>query len=192
MSLILFFETQEGVLLSGDSRLTYPQTGKYVDKTYKVFCYDNRIGIAFHDSADIDGKPMDQILQEFADHPKSNPTVKEVACSLRNHIRKQKEDLATAFYVMGYDDGKRQIYKINLSEKEFVDWSDKVHGSGGDDDVAWPCIEGHYAEHETVEKALGFIERIYHESSKKIITIGGDIDILLIRRTGNAVWKKRK
>lgn len=88
MSLISFFETKEGLLLSGDSRLTYPQTGKYVDNTYKVFCYGDRIGIAFHNTDDINSKPMDQILQEFADHPKSSPTVKEVACSLRNHIRK--------------------------------------------------------------------------------------------------------
>ncbi len=192
MSLITFFETKDGLLLSGDSRLTYTETGKYIDNTYKVFCYGDRIGIAFHNSADISGKPMDMILQEFVDRPKSNPTVKEVACSLRNYIKKQKENLDTVFYVLGYDNGNRQIYKFDLSKQEFLDWSNNLHGSGGDDEVAWSHIQGHYEEHETVDKAIKFIHFIYEESSKEICTIGGEIDILFISKAGNATWKQRK
>ena len=191
MSLILLMETDEGLLLAGDSRLTRENdTNWHRDDCYKVFECNDRIGIAFHGTADIKGVPIEQIINGFVTNGNVHDTVQDVALNLKNYISQQQLIPKTIFYVMGYD-VNRQIYKIDFINDNFEDLSDCVHGSGGEDDVAWEMIKGNHEEHTTNTKAIKFIDVIYNETVKYVTSVGGPIDILMITRNGTK-WIRKK
>lgn len=191
MSLILFMETDKGLLLAGDSRLTRENDNSWHrDDCYKVFECNGRIGIAFHGTADIKGLPIEQIINDFVANGNVHDTVQDVAISLKNYISHQQLIPKTIFYAMGYD-VNRQIFKIDFINDNFEDLSDSVHGSGGEDDVAWKMIKGNHAEHTTNTKAIKFIDVIYNETVKYVTSVGGPIDILMITRSGTN-WIRKK
>ena len=67
MSLIVIMETDKGLLVAGDSRLTYTNFTpyRYTDNTDKVFICDSRMAIAFHGDANISNYSIENILKDF-------------------------------------------------------------------------------------------------------------------------------
>lgn len=192
MSLILFMETDEGLILSGDSRLSSKiDPNWHEDTTEKVFKCNERVGIAYHGDADIKGEPIEKIIKDFICTVDKDDIIKQITEKLKEYV-KTKGNPETKLYVLGYEKSERKIYRINTIDASIDDLSYSLHGSGGDDDIAWGMIQGNFDVHATNEKALEFITQIYTETMKFVDKVGGFIDILFIPFDKNPIWIQHK
>ena len=67
MSLIIFMETNEGLILAGDSRLSSKvDPDWHTDDAEKIFECKNKVGIAYHGDADIKGEPITPVTLIFS------------------------------------------------------------------------------------------------------------------------------
>lgn len=191
MSLIIFMETNEGMLIAADSRLSRKTDPNWHrDDAYKLFECGNRIGIAYHGDADINGEPMDRIIMKFLSTVEINDTFHCIVDKMQSFI-KSKGNPVSKFYLFGYDNDKRLIAQFNVSDNSLFDMSDAVHGTGGNDEIAWPFLHGKLDIHDTNEEAIALIDYLFSETIAKLDTVGGPIDILLVAHKGTQ-WIRRK
>lgn len=192
MSLILFMETDEGLILTGDSRVSSENDENWhKDDAYKVFECSGRIGIAYHGAADIRGETIEKIIVRFINSVDEKYSVFKVATKFQEYIKNQFPTRKTIFYVMGYDDN-REIYKFDTLNDIIENESDCVHGSGGDDEIAWNMMKGKFDVHDTVFDAINFINSIYERTMNNNNKVGGAIDMLLISPSSGTKWLYKK
>ena len=194
MSLIVLIKTREGYVLSGDSRLSFSyDRSKHTDSTYKVFCYDNRIGIAYHHFADINGKQLDVILDEFLKSERELLSPFDLACDLREYICKLKCNQNTFFYVFGYQEDECKKFYFNLAEdNKIYEYKNSRYVTGGQDDVALDIIAKTYNDGLSIEDAVIYIDKIFEETENVDDRVGGEIDLLHISPKFGARWLRRK
>ncbi len=190
-------ETDKGLLIAGDSRLTHTNFTpyKYTDNTDKVFICDSRIAIAFHGTANINNCSIENLLKDFTSQTFKEKDVNDVAIELLDYIKGKKKDLDTWFYIAGYTDSNRQIYRFNLKElgEDVVqDVSSSRYITGEDKDVAWDIVAAKYEENKIYSSALLFVDFIFEESTKQYDGVGGDVDILLISKNNVCEWIRKK
>ena len=88
MSLILFMETDEGLILSGDSRLSSKiDPNWHEDTAEKVFKCNERVGIAYHGDADIKGEPIEKIIKDFICTVDKDDIIKQITEKLKEYIK---------------------------------------------------------------------------------------------------------
>ena len=192
MSLITFMETNTGLVLAGDSRLS-----RRVDPTWhrddaeKVFDCKNKVGIAYHDEADINGEPMDKIIKDFIATVGENDTIEIILEHMQEHI-KSKGMPKTKFYILGYQNSEKKIYQFDVSDNTVNNISDSVHGTGGNDDFAWSVLHGKFDLHKTNEEAISLINQLFQTTMENTDTVGGAIDILFISKNDGIEWVQHK
>ncbi len=192
MSLIMFVETNAGLVLAGDSRLSRKLDANWHrDDVEKVFECKNKVGIAYHGEADINGEPMEKIIKDFIATVSENDTVEKILEHMQEYI-KSKGMPKTKFYIFGYEKNKKKIYKFDISDSTVNDMSDNIHGTGGDDTFAWNALRGKSDIHRTNEEAVSLINQLFQTTMEKVDTVGGAIDILLISNNDGIKWIKHK
>ncbi len=197
MSLIVIMETDKGLLVAGDSRLTYTNFTpyRYTDNTDKVFICDSRMAIAFHGDANISNYSIENILKDFTSQTFIGKDINDVATELLDYIKRKKKDLDTWFYIAGYTSSKRQIYRFNLKklgEDVIQDVSSSRYITGEDKDVAWDIVIEKYEENKIYSNAITFIDFVFEESMKQYNGVGGEVDILLISKNNVCEWIRKK
>ncbi len=192
MSLIIFMETNTGLVLAGDSRLSRKvDSNWHRDDAEKIFNCKSKVGIAYHGEADINGEPMDKIIKDFIETVNENDTVKIILEHMQEYI-KSKGKPETKFYLFGYEKSKKIIYQFNLSDNTINDMSDAIHGTGGNDDFAWPMLHGKFEIHKTIDEAISLINHLFQLTIENIETVGGAIDILFISNNDGIKWIQHK
>lgn len=192
MSLIVFMETDIGLILAGDSRLSRKTDPNWHrDDAEKIFDCKGKVGIAYHGDADIDGEPMDAIIMSFIDTVEENDSIEQILYKMQRHIA-NKGKPNSFFYLLGYENAKKKIYKFNLADNIVSDLSDSVHGTGGKDDFAWPVLQGRFDIHKTNEEAIALSKKIYEMTMENVDTVGGAIDIMFIPFNSKIRWIQRK
>lgn len=192
MSLIMFMETNTGLVISGDSRLSRKDNIHWHrDDAEKVFNCKDIAGIAYHGEANIDGVPMDVIIRDFISTIDENDSIYQILCKMRTYIKKLGKP-ESKFYILGYENSKKIIYQFSAWDDNVQDLSDGIHGTGGRDDIAWGVLKGKYNIHRTNEEATDLIDRIYRDTVKIVDSVGGPIDILFISSQGTMEWIRHK
>ena len=192
MSLIIFMETNAGLVLAGDSRLSRKvDPNWHRDDAEKIFDCKNKVGIAYHGEADVNGEPMDKIIKDFIVTVSDNDTIEKILEHMQEHI-KAKGTPETKFYIFGYENSEKRIYQFNVSDNAVNDMSDGIHGTGGKDDFAWPVLRGKFDIHKTNEEAISLINQLFQETMENVDTVGGAIDILFISHSGGIEWIQHK
>lgn len=122
MSLIITVHTNEGIIMSSDSRTTFNKQdfnplpdGKgaiitdrqgvhYSDTTYKTFLAPNNAGISTCGAAAIDGKPVAGYIEEFINNNVTGDTkVSEMATKILEEFRKFDPIPDIIFHIAGYE-----------------------------------------------------------------------------------------
>ena len=192
MSLILFMETNEGLIITGDSRLSRTDDSNWHnDNAQKIFEFNKEIVIAYHDQADINGKSIEEIINNFISSVNEIDTIKQVSEKMKKYIT-QRGCPKTTFYLFGYENQERKFYKFNLAENLDENLSTSTHGCGGRDEIAWNMLKGNFEAHETNEKAIELINKIYTKTKSEIDSVGGPIDILLVSPNNGISWIQHK
>ena len=194
MSLVLLLQHSSGVILAGDSRLSYKnEPNRHTDNTYKVFCYDNRVGVAYHHDADVEGVSIDTIMEGYLKQISRGLNVYDLAMNLKQHFKALKSDLNTKFHIIGYigDDCKKFNFNLNESD-ELYEYINSRYVTGGKDDVALKIIRNSYTERMSIDEAVAYIINIFEETKKVEPSVGGKVDMLLISPTQGASWILRK
>ena len=188
------FKFRDGFLLSGDSRLSFVyDKSKHTDNTYKIFCYDDRMGIAYHNGADIEGKQLDVIINEFLSMARRNLTPYALICDLQKYIRALKSDQNTMFYVFGYYGSECKKYYFNLkNDGNIYEYIDSRYVTGGKDNIALDILEKTYDDYMGERDAIIYLDSVYKETQKVEDSVGGPIDILHISPDNGAHWVRRK
>ena len=122
MSLIICVHVEEGIVLAGDSRISYnkefdniKQIGVHAtNTTNKIFKCPNNAGIATCGGAAINGKPITGFLEAFIRERITVTTdIDEIPNLLRDYFRKYDSNLETSFIIAGYKKQDRKyIQKI--------------------------------------------------------------------------------
>lgn len=192
MSLIIFLETNTGLILAGDSRLSKKADPDWHrDDAEKIFDCKNKVGIAYHGDADINGEPMDKIIKDFIVTVSENDTFEKILEHMQEHI-KSKGTPETKFYVLGYENFEKRIYQFTVSDNMVNDMSNSIHGTGGNDEFAWPVLHGKFDIHKTNEEAISLINQLYQITMENIDTVGGTIYILFISNNNGIKWIQHK
>lgn len=192
MSLIMFVETNAGLVLAGDSRLSRKLDANWHrDDVEKVFDCKNKVGIAYHGEADINGEPMEKIIKDFITTVSENDTVEKILEHMQEHI-KSKGTPETKFYIFGYENSEKRIYKFDISDNTVNDMSNCIHGTGGNDDFAWAALHGKFDIHRTNEEAISLINQLFQTTMETVDTVGGAIDILFISNNDGIKWIQHK
>ena len=193
MSLIMAIKFSEGYLLSGDSRLSYKNDPtKHSDNTYKIFCYDKRIGVAFHHCADIDGNPIENVLEDFLSSADQTLTVYGLAKKLKEHIKNLKSDLDTKFHILGYEKEECLMYEFHLQQSEDIIQNHGLYVTGEQTDFAFNQLKESYQENKALDEAVNYIKKIYEKTEQVFDSVGGEIDILMLSPKGEALWIQQK
>ena len=194
MSLILLLQHSSGVILAGDSRLSYiDDPCRHTDHTYKIFCYDNRIGIAYHHSADINGTPIDAIMDSYLKQIDKGLNAYDLAIDLKRYFKTLKQDLNTKFHIFGYIGDECKKFNFNLNEDdELYEYTNSCYVTGGKDNVALKIIKNSYTEKMSIDEATIYVTNIFDETEKAEPSVGGKVDMLLISPTQGASWIFRK
>ena len=117
MSLIICVHVEEGIVLAGDSRVSYnkefdniKQIGIHASNTTnKIFKCPNNAGIATCGGAAIDGKPITGFVETFIrERIKEDTDVEEIPNLLREYFGLLDPNLDTSFVIAGY---KKQGWK---------------------------------------------------------------------------------
>ena len=122
MSLIITVHTNEGIIMSSDSRTTFNKQdfnplpdGKgaiitdrqgvhYSDTTYKTFLAPNNTGVSTCGAAAIDGKPVAGYIEEFINNNVTTETkVSEMAAKILEEFRKFDPIPDIIFHIAGYE-----------------------------------------------------------------------------------------
>ena len=178
----MFMETNTGLVLAGDSRLSRKvDPNWHRDDAEKVFDCKNKAGIAYHGEADINGEPMDKIIKDFIATVRENDTIEKILEHMQEHI-KSKGMPETKFYIFGYENFEKKIYQFNVSDNTVNNMSDSIHGTGGNDDFAWSVLHGKFDIHKTNEEAIALINQLFQTTTENIDPVGGAIDILFISK----------
>ena len=233
MSLIVTVCVPEGLVIAGDSRLTYDWTigeNKYStpmsDSIPKIFSIKNKFGLGTCAAADINGIPISGFINQFIEKQiKEETTVDQIPELLLDFFCKKSERNIN-FYVIGYkvEDGISvpHIYWIStenkiISRERFVN-EQVIYGANwaGEYDVLdrimskvkiqnWVTEEWIDLEYTpfvwsfmTLQDAIDFanyaihttIETMRFQERKK--TVGGPIDILVIKPNEEPIWIKKK
>lgn len=192
MSLIIFMETDEGLILAGDSRLsrkTDPDWHR--DDSDKIFNCKNKVGIAYHGEADINGEPMEKIIKDFIKTVDENDAIEQILEKMQKYI-KAKGNPESKFYIFGYENSVKKIFQFNVYDNTIDDMSDGVHGTGGRDEIAWSVLQGRLDIHKTNEEAIQLVNQLYQKTMETIDTVGGAIDILFISINQGISWIQHK
>ena len=135
MSLIITVYTNEGIIMSSDSRTTFTSQefnplpdGKgaiitknqgihYSDTAYKTFLASNNVGISTCGAAAINGKPIAGYVEKFMNEKiKKETKVFETATGLLEAFRKFSPVPDTVFHVAGYEDyndiSKQRLFRV--------------------------------------------------------------------------------
>lgn len=191
MSLILFIETTDGLLLAGDSRLSSDANPSWhKDTAYKIFECNRKYGIAYHGVADINGVPMDEIINCFLSSIDPSERIYDIITKLRDHMTTMGSP-KTIYYIMGYEDGQRRILRLDLIHNKIEDISISRYGSGGEDGLAWEMISNYYDPHLSCQSALTLAGKIFYETCNTNHKVGDKIDVLLINHS-ETQWIQRK
>jgi len=236
MSIVITTFVPEGIVLAADSRVTmnWPSVieGKpninftqVSDTSHKVFLINQRIGLATHGDACIEGVPMASFINQFIDQ-RVLPTdeVDVVAKKVLEYFRNLESDLSTFFYVVGYkkvaDQSEQHIYLVDIkgnqqtrtnhgTEGTFfgANWGGEIEVisrlvravkmSQGDDWVEVDQVEVPWS-YMTLQDAIDFstfavrttIESLRFQ--QKIQTVGGPVDVLVLRPREDGLWVARK
>lgn len=144
MSLIITVHTNEGIVMSSDSRTTFNRQdfsplpdGKgaiitklqgvhYSDTTYKTFLAPNNVGISTCGAAAIAGKPVTGYIEDFISHNISRDTkVAEVAEKMLLEFRKYNPIPDITFHIAGYERNDdaicQKFYQVFAAKNEVVE-----------------------------------------------------------------------
>ena len=192
MSLIVFMETEKGLLLAGDSRISIDKDPFWhKDTAYKILDFYGKYGIAFVGDGEIEGELMHTVVCDFISMSDSTLSIEEFSNNLKNFISFMGHP-KTCFYILGYEDGKRKIFIIDMINNIYEDISSTICGCNGEDDIAWDLLSNNYEQHKLFDDAIKYIPEIFNKTSETILSVGGEIDILLIKKSGSVEWIKRK
>ncbi len=141
MSLIITVHTNEGIVMSSDSRTTFNKQdfsplpdGKgtlvtklqgvhYSDTTYKTFLALNNAGVSTCGAAAIDGKPVAGYIEEFLDNNvKPDTNVTEMANKILEAFRKFVPIPDITFHVAGYERNEgvvnQKFFRVYVASNE--------------------------------------------------------------------------
>ena len=189
------------------------------DTTNKTFLCPGNIGISTCGESSIGNKPIAGFIEEYiATQMSENDTVEAVSEGLLLHFGEISPDLDTKFIVAGYDMKKlkQQVYRILIKnrKKEVIDTFNAGATWSGETDtliklinpVALKVDNNTYQDliryeigfnYFTLQDAINFAEYAVDVTIKtmffqnRVKTVGGPIDILVIKPTG-AFWVKHK
>lgn len=127
MSLIVTVCTNEGMVMASDSRTTYNNlvTGErgvyYSDTSYKTFLCGDKIGISCCGDADVDGKPIAGLVENFIKNVYNGHDVATTAKLLSEHFSSMAANKQIHFFVAGYSShdniDKKVVYEIKNEQK---------------------------------------------------------------------------
>jgi len=237
MSLIVTLFVPEGIVLSGDSRLTlnwkekkskgedinYSINGS--DSTNKIFNIKNRFALGTFGAADIKGIPIAGFINEFIEEKiDDNTEIDEIPNKLQDFFGVKHNFPRVNFYISGYkiensisvqhvyhvDIAKKSINQVNKTNgKSFfgANWGGEIEtlsrlisnvkikrGTDWKDITASPILYNFF----TLQDAIDFCEYAIHTTintlrfQRRIKTVGGPIDTLIIRPDKGVSWISRK
>lgn len=217
MSQLFTLFAQDGIVMGADSRISYDDNhGKYYfDSAYKLFCTSAGVGISTCGNAGINGTRIQNYIADFVDRNSEEPNPEVIANLLLDEFKNY--DLDTTFHVCGYHDDMQKGYRVYTKSLEVVDNREYIPGCmwNGDNYVVnrllnkfFTCnadgTPGGLAPYRkvpwwqmTIIDATDIVEFLIETASKMSKyhrdqpTVGGPIDILVIRKSG-ATWYKRK
>ena len=155
MSLIITVHTNEGIVMSSDSRTTFNKQdfsplpdGKgaiitnnqgvhYSDTTYKTFLAPNNTGISTCGAAAIDGKPVAGYIEAFINNTITPDTkVSEVASGLLAEFRKFNPIPDITFHVAGYERNEgavnQRFFRVYVASGRIEEINVSSQGAGWD------------------------------------------------------------
>ena len=138
MSLIITVYTNEGIVMSSDSRTTFNKQdfsllpdGKgtiitnnqgvhYSDTTYKTFLTPNNVGVSTCGAAAIGGKPVAGYIEDFINNNiGANTKVSETANKILDEFRKFNPIPDITFHVAGYEHNEgavnQRFYRVYVA-----------------------------------------------------------------------------
>lgn len=213
MSVMVTVYLRDCIVMAADSR----KCSKYLeeppryevlsDSVQKLFCIkDNSVGISVCGDAELDGKSIEDFLQQFEMMCIENTdNVKSIAYKLRDAVKgKYKENIW--FDVAGYQSGKRYVYKIHNDEvtSEVDDMEANMVGVhwAGDASILKEILEikqlfdidfSNMDNKSGIELADFLADLVckFHKFQVGIGTCGGPIDILLLTKE-KSTWIRHK
>lgn len=192
MSLIVFMETEKGLLLAGDSRFSIDKDPFWhKDTAYKILDFYGKYGIAFVGDGEIDGELIHTVVYDFISMTDSTLSIEEISDNLKKFIEFIGHP-KTCFYILGYEGGDRKIFVIDMINNIYEDISSTICGCNGENDIAWDLLRNNYEQHRLFDDAIKYIYEIFQKTSHAFPSVGGEIDILLLNKSGTTEWIKRK
>lgn len=138
MTFIITLNVREGIVMAGDSRLTFSATTDDAresttrqlaitqsDSSFKLFLTPNNIGISTCGIADINGVLIAEYIKSFISEKLSEKDeIDVIPKKLLDYFRALSEPFSTFFYVAGYktEEGKRQqhVWSVDISTGAIV------------------------------------------------------------------------
>lgn len=217
MSLLVTSLLKDAIIMASDSRTTYQRKDsvRYEDNTYKTILMDGRIGISHCRNAKIKGKKIEAILEDFMTLYKGS-SITEIPALLKNYFLAIYKDINVAFFVAGFENYTPFIYRIYTQGNiEVCDVSSPQAFWEGERDAASRLFSpniyfkenSRYKKHShyplrfnefSIQDGIDFSTFLIETAGKTLTfqysnhTIGGPIDILVLKRNGECYWHKRK
>lgn len=215
MSLLVSVFLKEGIILASDSRTTYKTSTsiKYTDQTYKSVLMDNKIGIAHCLNATVNGKTIDDHLQDFMKKYKGRGLTR-IPKLLKEYFLNLNPKCVIEFIVCGYIGETPYGYRIETQGniERFITSPQHVYWAG-DRDVPSRLFSMNYFKSNnrfiahnqrklkldkfSISEGINFAEFLIY-TSKSVMsyqecdqTIGGPIDILVLK-PNSSYWYRRK
>lgn len=215
MSLLVSVFLKDGIVLASDSRTTYKTSTsiKYTDQTYKSVLMDNKIGIAHCLNATVNGKTVDDHLQDFMKQYMGRGLTR-IPALLKEYFLNLNPKCVIEFIVCGYIGNTPYGYRVEtqgdierfITDPQHVYWA-------GERDVPSRLFSTNYfkkgnkfynhthnklkLDKFSIAEGINFAEFIIY-TAKNVMsyqecdqTIGGPIDVLVLK-PNNAYWYRRK
>lgn len=217
MSLLVVSLLNDSIIMGSDSRTTYKYSDRveYVDAAYKTTLMDGRIGISHCRNASLFGKRIEEYLEDFA-KKYSGRSITRIPRLLKEYFLNIKSDCDIAFFVAGYENDKPRVYRIHTKGSiETCNTNVPQVWWEGERDVAsrlfspnlYFTVGARYEKHShyklaidkfSIKEGVEFTNFLIETAGKTLYfqeadkTIGGPIDILILKRNGLSYWHQRK
>jgi len=184
----------------------------FTDTTYKTFLSDNGIGVSTCGASSIEGKPIAGFIEQFL-RANDKLSVKETAIKLQDFFGKKSLDKSATFIVAGYEEDENNlqqvIYRVRTtnSDIEIIDTSNQGALWSGEVDIISRITKDlfvktgteEYIEYPaspipwnffTLQDCIDFAEYAIKATidtmwfQTRVKTVGGPIDILVIKPSG--------
>jgi hypothetical protein len=215
MSLLVSCFLKDGIILGSDSRTTYKtETSiRYTDFTYKSVLMDGKIGIAHCLNASVNGRTVNDHLQDFMKKYKGRGLTR-IPALLKDYFLNLNPKYKIEFLVCGYINEVAHGYRVEtqVGIEKLTTNPLNVYWAGERDvpsrlfSTTYFKRDGKYLSHSyhplklsefSIPDGIDFVEFLIN-TSKNVMswqecdqTIGGPIDILIIKPY-EAYWYRRK